>query len=179
MLHIEIPPAEYWDELRGEFVYTKSQKLALEHSLVAISKWESKWMKPFLGSDLTYEEILDYIRCMTITQNVNPLIYRYMPESAINRVVEYIEAPMTATTIRNMKKTAGVKEIVTSELIYYWMISWGIPMECQKWHLNRLITLIQIFVVKNSKPQKMSQRQIMSRNSALNAARRKKYHTRG
>ncbi len=179
MLHLAIPSVELWDEAKNEFVYTKAQKLTLEHSLVAISKWESKWCKPFLDSDKTREEILDYVRCMTITQNVDSNVYQYLTDDNINRIVEYIDSPMTATKLPNTKKTPVRRETVTSELIYYWMISWNIPMECQKWHLNRLLTLIQVFIVKNAKPKKMSQRQIMSRNAALNAARRKKYRTRG
>lgn len=179
MLHLEIPSCELWDDANNVFIYTKAQKITLEHSLVAISKWESKWMKPFLEGERTNEEILDYIKCMTITQNVDEKIFEYLPDSILMQVVEYIESPRTATIIQDLKTTARTNEAVTSELIYYWMISWGIPMECQKWHLNRLITLIRIFVVKNSKQKKMSSRQIMSRNTSLNAARRKKYHTRG
>jgi hypothetical protein len=179
MLHLEIPSAELWDEVNNEFIRTKAQKITLEHSLVSISKWESKWMKPFVDEKKTREELLDYIRCMTITQNVSPDIFKYLSDDNIRQIIEYIDSPMTATILPKMNNQSTRREKVTSELIYYWMISWNIPMECQKWHLNRLLTLIQVFIVKNSKPKKMSQRQLMQRNTALNAARKKKYHTRG
>lgn len=179
MLHLTIPSLELWDESKNEFLYTKAQKLTLEHSLVAISKWEAKWQKPFLDGEKSYEEIIDYIRCMTITQNVDPIVYNYLSDEIIQQIIDYIDSPMTATTLPKEKTQSGRRERVTSELIYYWMFSWSIPMECQKWHLNRLITLIRIFSIKNSKPKKMSGRELMSRNRALNNARRKKLGTKG
>lgn len=180
MLRINVPISpEGWDEEKQEFVESKTVTLQLEHSLVSLSKWESKWCKPFLSSKKTDEEIMDYIKCMTITQNVNPLIYNLLTEKNIKEINEYIEAPMTATTFTEPKNGKQSREIVTSELIYFWMITATIPMECQKWHLNRLLTLIRVCNIKNSPPKKRSKRDIMSQNAALNAARRKRLNTRG
>lgn len=179
MLKIVIPGIELYDEEKEEFITTKPQTLLLEHSLVSLSKWESKWNKPFLTKDnKTYEETIDYIRCMTITQNVSEDTYRLLTSENIQQVNEYIELPMTATTFSNQNKTPS-KDVVTAEIIYYWMISLNIPFECQKWHLNRLLTLINVCNIKNQPPKKISRKEIMSRNAALNAARRKQLNTRG
>ncbi len=180
MLQITIPSAELWDEQNQEFIYTKEQTLQLEHSLVSLSKWESKWCKPFLTKkEKIYEETIDYIKCMTLTQNVNPNVYKYITNENIRQIIDYIDAPMTATTIREEANGKMNREQITSELIYYWMIALNIPFECQKWHLNRLITLIRVCDIKNRPPKKMSRKQLLSRNAALNAARRKKYNTKG
>lgn len=182
MLQITIPAAEMWDERKQEFVYTKEQTLQLEHSLVSLSKWESKWGKPFLAKqkkEKTLEEILDYVRCMTLTQHVDPEVYRYLTNANIDAINKYIEAPMTATYFLEDKLRKTSREQITSELIYYWMIALNIPFECQKWHLNRLFTLIRVCSIKNQPPKKRSRKEIMSRNTALNAARRKRLNTRG
>lgn len=180
MLRITIPSAELWDESKSEFVYSKEQTLQLEHSLVSLSKWESKWQKAFLSKqDKTLEETIDYIKCMTITQNVDPGVYDRLTNDNINKVNEYISASMTATYISEDENEKGGRETVTSELIYYWMIALNIPFECQKWHLNRLLTLIKVCNIKNQPPKKRSQRDIMRRNAALNASRRKRLNTRG
>ena len=179
MLQLIIKPREEWNERRQEFIYTKGHTLQLEHSLVSISKWEAKWCKPFLSKDQkTYDETMDYIRCMTLTQNVDPSVYKLLTRENIESVNQYIEAPMTATFVR---ETPGPKshEVITSELIYYWMISYQIPFECQKWHLNRLLTLIRVCSIKNQPPKKQSKRDIMSQNAALNAARRQQLNTKG
>ena len=181
MLQITIPAIEMFDEQKQEFISTKEQTLCLEHSLVSLSKWESKWHKPFLSKEpKTNEETLDYIKCMTITQNVDPNIYLCLTRENIELVNQYIEDPMTATWFSEESKRGGSGgEQTTSELIYYWMIALNIPFECQKWHLNRLLTLIRVCNIKNQPPKKMSRRDIMSRNSAINAARRKKYNSKG
>ena len=180
MLQITIPASEQWDELKQEFVYTKERNLQLEHSLISLSKWESKWCKPFLSkTDKTLEETIDYVRCMTLTTNVDPDIYRCLTNDNIREINDYIDAPMTATFFSKDQASGSNREIVTSELIYYWMISQNIPFECQKWHLNRLITLIRVCNVKNAPPKKMSAQEIMSRNAALNEARKKKLNTKG
>ena len=180
MLRITIPSAELWDEKKQEFIITKEQTLQLEHSLVSLSKWESKWCKPFLSrQDKTFEETLDYIKCMTITQNVDSEVYNYLTNANIDQVNRYIEAPMTATYFSEDKNNKSSREQVTAELIYYWMIALNIPFECQKWHLNRLLTLIRVCNAKNQPPKKRSRKEIMSRNAALNAARRQKFNTKG
>ena len=180
MLRITIPAVEQWDEAKQEFIYTKEQTLSLEHSLVSISKWESKWCKPFLTKqEKTFEETLDYIKCMTLTQNVDPEVYNYLTNENIKEINEYIGAPMTATYFSDEKTSKTSREQVTAELIYYWMIALNIPFECQKWHLNRLLTLIKVCNIKNQPPKKRSKKDIMSRNAALNAARRKQLNTKG
>lgn len=180
MLRITIPSAELWDGQKQEFVYTKEQTLQLEHSLVSLSKWESKWCKPFLTNGTkTVEETIDYVRCMTLTQNVDPEVYRYLTNENIEQINRYIEAPMTATWFADDPNAKPNREVITAELIYYWMIALQIPFECQKWHLNKLFTLIRVCNVKNQPPKKMSKRDIMSRNAALNAARRKKFNSNG
>ena len=180
MLTITIPETELWDETREEYIYTKRQTLQLEHSLVSISKWEGKWCKPFLSSnDKTLEETIDYVKCMTVTPNVKPEIYRCLSDENIEEINKYIAAPMTATWFSEDKTARPSREVITSEIIYYWMVALNIPFECQKWHLNRLLTLIRICEIKNQPPKKMSKSQIASRNAALNAARRKQLNTTG
>lgn len=180
MFVLEIPEKEYFDEANSEFIYQKGATLQLEHSLVSISKWESKWHKAFLGKgEKTPEEILDYIKCMTITKNVPDEIYERITQSSIQEIVNYIEDSMTATYFSEEQNKGHSRETPTSELIYYWMISLQIPIECQRWHLNRLLTLIRVCNVKNTPPKKMSKREIMNRNRSLNEARKAQYNTRG
>ena len=186
MLVITIPaskPVEYYDEIKEEFFTkpgTKEQTLQLEHSLGALSKWESKWCRPFLSNPpATVEETIDYIKCMTITKNVNPEVYDNLTEENIEQIKAYINAPMTATTFYDEKNTKRNREIVTSELIYYWMIALQIPSDYEKWHINRLLTLIRVCNIKNQPPKKRSRREIMSRNAALNAARKRQLNTNG
>lgn len=180
MLTITIPANEIWDEVKEEFSYFNGQTLQLEHSLVSLSKWESKWCKPFLSTEnKSTEEVLDYIRCMTITQNVNPKVYDFLTSDNYSDIRAYIDAPMTATTFSKDPSERGGGTIPTSEIIYYWMIAFQIPFECQKWHLNRLLTLIKVCERKNRPPKKMSQYSIMSNNARLNAQRRARLHSRG
>jgi len=136
--------------------------------------------KPFLDNKTpkTIAETMDYIRCMTITQNVDPEVYNFLTAENIKSINDYIDAPMTATTF-SQQNTSRSREIVTSELIYYWMIALNVPMKCEKWHLNRLLTLIRVCNIKNTPPKKMSKKDIMSRNAALNAARRKQLNSKG
>lgn len=180
MLTITIPATELWDEVNQEFISTKAQTLQLEHSLVSLSKWESKWCKPFFSKkEKTSEETIDYIKCMVLNKGVSSDIYRCLSANNIEEINAYIEAPMTATWFNNDKSGSKNGELITSELIYYWMIALNIPFECQKWHLNRLLTLIKVCSIKNQPAKKMSRREIMSRNAVLNAARRKQLGTNG
>ena len=180
MLRITIPATELWDEQKREFVYVKEQTLQLEHSLISLSKWESKWCKSFIHTtNKTDEEALDYIKCMTLTQNVKPEVYRCLTPEIIQQVKAYIDAPMTATTIPEDRSSKRNRELITSELIYHWMIDTQVPFECQKWHLNRLITLIRVRYHKLSPPKKMSPAEIAARNKMLNEARKKEWNTNG
>ena len=181
MLQIVVPGKEMINEDTYEFISTKETVLRLEHSLVSISKWESKWKKPFLDNKTkkTYEESIDYIRCMTLNQNIDPLIYYNLTADNFKKINEYIDSERTATWFREDSVKKPNFEIVTSELIYYWMTAHNIPFECQKWHLSRLLTLIRICNIKNSSEKKMSKAATLSRNRSLNAARRKAMHTKG
>ena len=181
MLTITIPESEQYDPIRNEFFTIKKQTLVLEHSLLSVSKWESKWHKPYLSKDnKTEEELLDYIKCMTISQGVDPLVYYVLTPNDLKKIFDYIGDSMTATTISNQKKSSASREIITSEIIYYWMVTLNIPFDpCQKWHLNRLLTLIEVVSIKNQPAKKMSRRELAQRNTSLNAARRSKYGTRG
>lgn len=179
MLKITIPAIELYDEETNSFLPLKKHDLQLEHSLVSLSKWEAKWHKPFLSKEQkTPEQTIDYIRCMTITQNVDENIYKGISDENIKQVREYIEAEMTATTFSDENKTIN-REIVTAEIIYYWMITMNIPFEYQKWHLNRLLALIKVCSIKNSPPKKTSKRDVMRRNAEINAARKNALNTRG
>ena len=180
MLRIKVPmTAEGWDPEKEEFVEAETFTLQLEHSLVSLSKWESKWNRAFLSKKgMTDEETIDYIKCMTLTQNVDQAVYDHLSRENIDQIREYISAPMTATYF-SQDRSGTSNEVVTAELIYYWMIALNIPFECQKWHLNRLLTLIKVCNIKNSPPKKMGKRELMNRNAALNAARLKQLNTRG
>lgn len=181
MLQICVPGIESWDERTEEFITGPETVISLEHSLISISKWESKWHRAFLGKQQPKgEELMDYIKCMTITPNIKNEVYDRLTRQNIDDILNYINDPMTATTIteRDGGKRRG-SEIITSELIYYWMVAMQIPFECQKWHINRLLTLIRICSIKNQPDKKMSKRSTMQQNAALNAARRQKLHSRG
>lgn len=184
MLKITIPGNELFDPEKNLFYVTKETTIALEHSLVSLSKWEAKWKVPFLGNGvtkakLTTEQLIDYIKFMTITQNVDPNVYSGLTQQNINDIMEYIEDPMTATTITQRQQKRGKNRVVTSELIYYWMTALNIPFECQKWHLNRLLMLIQVASIEQEPDKKMDPRSVMKQNRSLNAARRARHHSKG
>lgn len=180
MLTITVPATELFDERTQEFVTIKEQTLLLEHSLVSLSKWESKWHKAYMGKDKkTTEEVLDYIKCMTVTQNVKPEVYLCLAAEQITQIKDYIEDAATATVIYHDKKQRPSRETITSEIIYYWMTVHNIPFECQKWHINRLLTLIQVCNVKNTKQKPKSKREIFEQNRRLNETRRAQANTRG
>lgn len=186
MLQINVPNIEYYDERTNTFGRINGCTLNLEHSLLSISKWEAKWHKPYIESPnspkskaKTPEEQLDYIRCMCLDKNVDPLLFNFLPVEVVLKIKTYIDDPMTATWFSDRDNHQNPKEIVTSELIYYWMIALGIPFECQKWHLNRLMTLIRVCNLKQQPSKKMSKRDIMRRNQSLNAARRSRMGSKG
>ena len=176
MLIIEIPGGEFWDDNKEEFIYSSPTTLRLEHSLVAVSKWESKWHKPFFSSnkkeEKTTEEILDYIRCMSL-DDVSLDVLKNLKKEQFEKISDYINDPHTATTINDKNRRPGKRTVITAEVIYYQMISFGIPFECQHWHINNLFMLIRVCESYNKPPKKMSQRDILSQNAALNAARRR------
>lgn len=180
MLTLVVRGVEMYDEVNNEFIVPKPFTLQLEHSLVSLSKWESKWNKPFLTkTDKTVEESIDYIRCMTITKNVPPSVYENISAEDMKKVEEYIDASMTATTFRDTEQKKTNRTIVTAEIIYYWMICANIPFECQKWHLNRLLTLINVCNLKSKPPKKMSKREIFAENRRLNELRKAQFKTNG
>ena len=195
MLEIHIPAVEnHWDDYREEFLSTKEYNLTLEHSLISVSKWESKWKIPFFSTDMSKvseEALVDYIKCMTITPNVNDDAFLLIPESELTKIQEYIEDDCTATFFKDGgkgSKKGGKKETLTSEVIYYYMIALNIPMECQKWHLNRLMTLIKVCNEKNKeqdpkyKQKKLTtkeQNDLAVKYDELNERRKKELGTKG
>lgn len=184
-LTIHIPSREIYNEETNEFFNVVGTTLKLEHSLVSISKWEAKWKKPFINQEnKTREETIDYIKCMTLTQNVDDMVYNFLTNENLKQINDYISDPMTATWFSEETKRGirGRNRIVTSELIYYWMIALQIPVEFQKWHLNRLITLIQVCNEEQKQAtngKKIPKREILSRNHAINEARKAALHTKG
>ena len=183
-IHVpESPYKEYWDPQKNEFVMIdgiKEINLNLEHSLISISKWESKWHEPFISKNgHTEEQTLHYIKCMTINKDVPDAVYEHLTAEDFQKISDYINDPMTATAVTDLSQKRNSGEIITSELIYYWMIALQIPFECEKWHLNRLLQLVAVCNAKNQPPKKMSKNEIIERNRSLNEARRAKYHTKG
>lgn len=187
MLILKLEGEEDWDEVQEKFVYSDQAEIKLEHSLVSINKWESKYHVPFLGREheKTPEEFIDYIRFMSLSKNITDDIIRRIITSKehLESIKAYMDDPMTATTFsKRQQAQARINqggEYITAELIYYWMVALQIPFECEKWHINKLLTLIQVCNLKNAPPKKMSQSEIHAQNKALNAARRAKYHTKG
>lgn len=186
MLQLTIPPApatELWDEDKCEFVTQPAfngASIQLEHSLIAVSKWESKFHKSFSSTkEKTAEEFLYYIQCMTISKNVDNSVYEHLTVENLKDIDSYIKDPMTATTIRRKPGKGPSNKIVTSEQIYSWMIDAEIPWNAEKWHLNRLLTLIEVRNASANPGKKMSPKSIMKNNAALNAARRSKMQSKG
>lgn len=184
MLQITVPEMELWDEVNEILIDEKEQTLQLEHSLISIARWESKWNKAFLSKrEKTFEETLDYIRCMTINPKVDPSVYRRLSSDNIEMINQYIDAPMTATYILDEEDGgSGSRDVITAELIYYWMISYNIPFECQKWHLNRLLTLIKVCNVKTAaaNPSHRKRKGVNLKNRArMNAERRARANSKG
>lgn len=184
MLTVTIPDYEGFNEETQEFITVKGATLQLEHSLISLKKWEQKWHIPFLDKKIekTAEQMLDYIRCMTINPNVNDDVYKIMPQDVAKEIVNYIDDPMTATWFSDNKTIGAQKtssEVVTAEIIYYWMIALNIPVDFQKWHLNSLLTLIRVINIKNQPDKKMGSKEWATQRAALNAKRRAKSHSKG
>ena len=180
MLSIKIDETEIYDDTNNEFITVKAQTLLMEHSLISISKWEKKYHKSFLHNvdKFTLEEKLYYYKCMTITQNVDTTIYQCLGAKNIRKINDYINDPMTATTFPPSNSPKS-RDIITNEIIYYRMLKFGIPFECEKWHLNQLLTLINVCSVKEGPVKKMGPGELASRNRALNAKRRKQFNSKG
>lgn len=175
MLLVTVPQGEIYDPKTRMFVYTSETVLRLEHSLVSLSKWESRWKVPFLNREHPSEMFDDYIRCMTITQNVDPNVYLVITNDIRKRVKAYIEESQTAAVVNEAQRLHQSRQFVTSDLIYYWMTALNIPFEpCQKWHLSRLMMLIKIANVENKSGNKMSKADSAKAQHAQNAARRAK-----
>jgi hypothetical protein len=182
MLKIHIPETEAYSSEYNRFINVKAVDVNLEHSLISISKWEAKYHKPFLDNknEKTGQELIDYIRFMSLSSNIDPNVFAVIPRDELDRILEYIKDPQSATTFSDEKTGRASREIITSELIYYWMVALQIPFECQKWHINRLLTLIKICNIKNNPDKKkMSTSEIYAQNKMLNAKRRAKLHSKG
>lgn len=181
MLELLVEGSEFFDESTGEFTKNKPTILNLEHSLLSVSKWESKWHVSFFSDKpKTLAQSIDYVRCMTINRDVDPIVYTRLTNEHFKKINDYNEDPMTATTFaKDPNEKKGSKDIITSEIIYWQMIMYKIPPEYQKWHLNRLITLIRVCAKKSEPPKKMKRKDQLAQQRALNAARKRKYNTRG
>jgi hypothetical protein len=180
MLTIVVPGIEMFDETSHEFVTKDDVTLELEHSLVSLSKWESEYEKPFLGKgEKTADEVRGYIKAMTMTPNVPEEIFLKLSQGNIEMINEHIDAKMTATWFSEAPGAPQSRDVITAELIYYWMITFQIPFECENWHLNRLFTLIRVCNIKQAKPTKMSRAEITARNRELNAQRRAQLGSKG
>ena len=179
-ISIIVPGRDFYDQKANRFISVKEQKLVLEHSLLSIAKWEMKWHKAYLSrEEKTEEENFDYIRCMCLSEPNDPMVFMALTPQNVKDISDYIANPMTATTF-NRRNNKPSREIITNELIYFWMAEYNIPFDpCQKWHFNRLMTLIEVAAVKNQPSKKMSKRDILNQNAALNAQRRAKYNTKG
>lgn len=180
MITVKVEPFKMFDEETERFIVLKKpQEIQMEHSLISISKWEAKWHKPFLDEeDKSSEELLDYIKCMTVN-TVEPIAYYGLTEENFKDILKYIEDPMTATWFgKRGKKPSMSKRKTTSEVIYGWMVGLQIPFSTEKWHINRLLTLIKV-IDDNNNPQKMSKTETASMYKSLNAERKKKLHTKG
>ena len=181
MLSITIPEREFWDEKNEEFIFIKETTLKLEHSLISISNWEMKWHISYFDVNKTEEQALDYIKCMTLNRDkVNDNVYLGLTEQNVRDINDYMLNQMTATTIGGIQKeTNNKRQVVTSELVYYWMIAFGIPFSCDKWHINRLIMLIRVCAEENKPRKGRKSKDIAADYRAINAARRAALNTKG
>ena len=182
MLTLIIEEDEFFDEANSSFVKMDKIVLELEHSLVSLSKWESRFCKPFLGNgEKTREETIAYIECMVLSGNFSMDIYNRLKPSHLDQINEYISSEQSATTFVDLQgsKAGSRNMIITSELIYYWMVSYTVPFECENWHLNRLFALLRICNVKSGNQKKMSKNEIATRNRELNAQRKAQLNTTG
>lgn len=180
MLTIIVPGVDLFDEETNEFIEIEDTRIDLEHSLVSLSKWESKWEKPFLSAtDKTTEQVLDYIKTMCLTPEVDPQVFLNLSASNYDDINAYMVAKMTATWFSDKAKASRSSKVITAELIYYWMIESNIPFECQHWHIERLFTLIKVCSSERAPEKKMSKADLIARNRALNEQRKAQMGTAG
>jgi len=180
MLKIIVPGGEYFNEVDQVFIDVDDFELELEHSLISLSKWESKYEKPFLGFDTkTPEEVMGYVDAMILNPIYPDDVLTRFTEENLDEINKYIESKQSATTFGQMPERRGTGETITSELIYYWMVAFQIPFECEYWHLNRLFALIRVCNIKNAPAKKMSSSEIAARNRELNARRKAQFNTKG
>lgn len=197
MLVLKIPARQVWDPNREEFLYIRETTLRLEHSLLSLAKWESKWHIPFFSSSgsMSREQQLDYLRCMTLDKGVDPKVYQFLTREQLNAINTYMDEPMTATWFHGEPKPNEPRDpakrprqkapprrsgtVTTAEVLYCQMFQLGISKECEKWHLNRLLTLLRVCSEAQTPPKKMSRGEAMAQQRALNAQRKAKLHTRG
>ncbi len=180
MLRVNIVEEELFDEATSKFTEKVSQSIDFEHSLVSVSKWESKFEKPFLAdTKKTDEEVIEYIKMMVVTPNLSDNVLTLLSNDNLIQINEYIESKQTATTFNELQTARGNSEIITSELIYYWMVAFKIPFECENWHLSRLFSLVRICGIKSEKPKKVSAHEVAERNRALNEQRKAQLKTSG
>lgn len=180
MLKIIVGSTEEYNEELNEFSTSGGIEIELEHSLVSLSKWEEEYEIPFLSNEAkTTEQVIKYIEHMTLTPEIAPEVYQKLSNSNLEDISKYIDAKRSATWFRDPPGAPPSREVITSELIYQWMIALEIPFECQYWHLNRLFTLIKICNIKQSKPEQMSRAELNARNRELNAQRRAQLGTKG
>lgn len=180
MLQLEIAGTEYWDEAKEEFVSSPGGVLLLEHSLRSLKKWESKWKKPYLAQkNMTMDELIDYIRCMTLGPEKDPLVYQSLTFDQLVQIKEYINDPMTATTFREDENAPKNRSITTAEILYYEMSELNIPYSCDTWHLNQLMTLIHVCAIKRAPKKKSNKKNAAQNRKNLNKHRREQYGTHG
>ena len=179
MLEITVPANEIYLPGENRFVAVPSCTLTLEHSLISIAKWESKWHIPYLNAKKrSRAQEFDYIRCMAVGPVKNEYVFLVLTPENIAQIRAYMEESMTATTFSKGQRSIS-REVVTAETLYCRMFANNIPMECQKWHLNRLLTLIRVCDAKNGPKSKMTKRQTAAHYAEQNALRRAKYNSRG
>lgn len=184
MMLLDIAGSEYFNDKTQEFFYTEPCQVKLEHSLLAVSKWESKWKTSFLSEremrKMTSQQLADYFICMEVEPPTEPRWVFALTPVQTEAIIKYISEEQTATTFYSFRKDRTINnKTITSELIYYWMVSLGIPFACETWHLSRLLTLIHVASIKGQTGKKMSKLEIMKSNAELNEERKRKYHTRG
>lgn len=183
MLELFIPKQEKYNSKENTFVSIEDTVLQLEHSLKSVQKWEAKWKKPFLGKEeKTMDQLVSYISCMTLNDRVDPNVYFFLTYSDIQKTVDYIEDGMTATWFSNDTRIGGSNksgEVITAEVIYYWMVTFRVPVEFENWHLNQLLTLLKVINIKSGGEKKMSKKEAAMERAMLNKQRRAALKTKG